>query len=343
MRAAVMRNSQLVVDTLPDPEPGPGEVLVKTLACGICGSDLHALTSAHKMVEAAREGGAPFTLDPARDVVMGHEFCAEIVDYGPDTSGNAKAGERVVSMPLLFRGTTIHGVGYSNDAPGGYGELMLLSAALALPVPNGLATEHAALTEPMAVGWHAVEKARLEPHDAALVVGCGPVGLAVIAALKLRGVEPIVAADYSPRRRALAERMGAHMVVDPKARPLMEAWREAADLRPAVLFECVGVPGMLLDLMRKAPQGARIVVAGVCMDDDTIRPMLGINKELNVQFVLGYTPGEFMDTLAAIADGRIDVAPLVTGRVGVAGVAQAFRDLASPDEHAKILVEPWRS
>ena len=338
-----MRNSRLVVDTLPDPEPGPGEVLVKTLACGICGSDLHALTNTDKMVEAAREGGAPFSLDPSRDVVMGHEFCAEVIDYGPDTAPNAPAGERVVSMPLLFRGTAIHGVGYSNEVPGGYGELMVLSAALALPVPNGLATEHAALTEPMAVGWHAVEKARLEPYDAALVVGCGPVGLAVIAALKLRGVEPIIAADFSHRRRALAERMGAHVVVDPKTRSVMDAWREAADLRPAVFFECVGVPGMLLDLMRKAPLGARIVVAGVCMDDDTIRPMLAINKELNLQFVLGYTPGEFMDTLAAIADGRIDVAPLVTGRVGVEGVAQAFRDLASPDEHAKILVEPWRS
>jgi threonine dehydrogenase-like Zn-dependent dehydrogenase len=343
MRAAVMRNSQLVVDTLPDPEPGSGEVLVKTLACGICGSDLHALTHADKVVEAAREGDAPFTLDPSRDVVMGHEFCAEVIDYGPDTTGNANAGDRVVSMPLLFRGTTIHGVGYSNEVPGGYGELMVLSAALALPVPNGLPTEHAALTEPMAVGWHAVEKARLEPYDAALVVGCGPVGLAVIAALRLRAVEPIVAADFSPRRRTLAERMGAHVVVDPKVRPLMDAWREAADLRPAVLFECVGVPGMLLDLMRKAPRGARIVVAGVCMDDDTIQPMLAINKELSLQFVLGYTPGEFMDTLGAIADGRIDVAPLVTGRVGVEGVAQAFRDLASPDEHAKILVEPWRS
>jgi threonine dehydrogenase-like Zn-dependent dehydrogenase len=343
MRAAVVRNAQLVVDTVPDPEPGPGEVLVKTLACGICGSDLHALTHADKMVEAAKESGAPFVLDPSRDLVMGHEFCAEVVDYGPDTSGNARSGERVVSMPLLFRGTAIHGVGYSNEVPGGYGELMVLSASLALPVPNGLSTEHAALTEPMAVGWHAVEKARLEPYDAALVVGCGPFGLAVIAALKLRGVEPIVAADFSVRRRTLAQHMGAHVTVDPRERPLMEAWREAADLRPAVLFECVGVPGVLPDLIRKAPIGARIVVAGVCMEDDTIRPMIAINKELNVQFVLGYTPGEFMDTLAALSEGRIDVAPLVTGRVGVEGVAQAFRDLAYPDEHAKILVEPWRS
>ena len=343
MRAAVMRGSQLVVDTLPDPEPATGEMLVRTLACGICGSDLHALTHGHKVMEAARESDAPFSMDLGRDVVMGHEFCAEVIDYGPDSTGAARPGDRVVSMPLLFRGASIQGIGYSNDVPGGYGELMVLSAALALPVPNGLPTEQAALTEPMAVGMHAVEKARLEPHDAALVVGCGPVGLAVIAALKLKGVEPIVAGDFSPMRRTLAERMGAHAVVDPRTRPIIDAYREVADLRPAVVFECVGVPGMLLDIMRQAPRGARIVVAGVCMDDDTIRPILAINKELSLQFVLGHTPFEFQDTLAAIADGRIDVAPLVTGAVGVEGVAQAFRDLATPEQHAKILVEPWRS
>jgi threonine dehydrogenase-like Zn-dependent dehydrogenase len=344
MRAAVMRNKQIVVDTVPDPEPGPGEVLVKTLACGICGSDLHALQHAEKMVEAARESGAPFALDPSRDVVMGHEFCAEIVDYGPDTSGMAKPGERVVSMPVLFRPTGIQGVGYSNDVPGGYGELMVLSASMALPVPNGLPTHHAAMTEPMAVGLHAVAKARLDPSaDAALVVGCGPVGLAVIAALKLQNVEPIVAADYSPLRRALATKMGAHVVVDPAVTPSMHAYREAADLRPAVIFECVGVPGVLRELMRGAPQGARIVVAGVCMEDDVIKPIMGINKELSLQFVLGYTPGEFIDTLGHLAEGRIDVAPLVTGTVGVDGVADAFRTLASPDAHAKIIVEPWRA
>lgn len=332
-----------MVDTLPDPTPREGEALVKTLACGICGSDLHALKHADKMVEAARETGAPFSLDVTRDVVMGHEFCAELVDYGPNASGPARPGERVVSMPLLFRDGRIEGVGYSNEVPGGYGELMTLSAALVLPVPNGLATEHAALTEPMAVGVHAVAKARLEPADAPLVIGCGPVGLAVIAALKLKGAEPIVAADFSPLRRALAARMGAHVVVDPAERPTVEAWREVAGMRPAVIFECVGVPGLLRQAMRDAPVGGRVVVAGVCMEDDVIKPMVGINKELSVQFVLGYTPDEFAQTLQEIAEGRIDVAPLVTGKVGVEGVADAFDALAKPDAHAKILVEPWRA
>jgi threonine dehydrogenase-like Zn-dependent dehydrogenase len=246
-------------------------------------------------------------------------------------------------MPLLFRASGIHGVGYSNEVPGGYGELMVLNASLLLEVPNGLATPHAAMTEPMAVGLHAVEKARLEPGEAAMVFGCGPVGLAVIAALKLKGVEPIVAGDFSPMRRALAQKMGAHVVVDPKERRLIDAYRETADLRPAVVFECVGVPGVLQDVMRQAPRNAKIVVAGVCMEDDTIRPMLGINKELSVQFVLGYNPMEFADTLTALAEGRIDVSPLVTSTVGVDGVPQAFQDLANPDKHAKILVEPWRA
>src|SRR6058998_251893 len=110
MRAAVMRNAQLVVDTVPEPVPGAGEVLVKTLACGICGSDLHALKHAPKLVDAAREAGVPFTMDPARDVVMGHEFCAEIVDFGPETQRVLRPGERIVSMPLAMGAAGVEGV-----------------------------------------------------------------------------------------------------------------------------------------------------------------------------------------------------------------------------------------
>jgi threonine dehydrogenase-like Zn-dependent dehydrogenase len=342
VRAAVVRHRTLVVDTVADPEPGPGELLVRTLACGICGSDLHALKHLDKLVEAARESEVPFVLDPARDVVMGHEFCAEVLDHGPDTQRALAPGTRVVSIPLAVGARGVQGVGYSNDYPGGYGERMVLSELFALPVPDGLATEHAALTEPMAVGMHAVAKARLEAGDVPLVVGCGPVGLAVIAALRLRDVRPVVAADFSPARRALAERMGADVVADPAREPAIAAWQRMSHGRPAVVFECVGVPGILDQLMRDVPRESRIVVAGVCMEDDRIRPMLGVNKELAVQFVLGYTPEEFAGTLAAIADGRLPVGPLVTGRVGVEGVPEAFETLARPDAHAKILVEPWR-
>jgi threonine dehydrogenase-like Zn-dependent dehydrogenase len=355
-----MRNRALVVADVPVPKPEAGEVLVRTLACGICGSDLHALKHAEAFVETSRRAGNPFVMDLGRDVVMGHEFCAEVVEHGPGTTRALKAGTRVCSRPTLLRPTGPQSIGYSNDNPGGYGEYMRLSEALLLPVPDGLATEHAALTEPMAVGVHAVARARLEPDDAPLVIGCGPVGLAVIAALRLRDVRPIVAADFSRRRRELAVAVGADVVVDPAETTPWQSWREAAvyrepsraptlppwipgpALRPAVVFECVGVPGVLDQLMAPAPRGTRIVVVGVCMEADTIHPMLGISKELNLQFVLGYTPEEFAATLGHIATGAIPTAPLITGHVGLEGVAQAFADLASPERHAKVLVHPER-
>jgi threonine dehydrogenase-like Zn-dependent dehydrogenase len=361
MRATVMRNKKLVVDNLAVPDPGPGEVLVKTLACGICGSDLHTLKHAERLVETSRRSGGVFVMDLSRDIVMGHEFCAEIADHGPNTKKALKVGTRVCSVPVLIRSSGPQTVGYSNDNPGGYGEYMRLTEGLLLEVPSGLSTEQAALTEPMAVGLHAVEKARLDKDDVPLVIGCGPVGLAVIASLRMKGVRPIVAADFSPRRRELAEKMGVDIIVDPTEKSPYQSWREVAawndpqrtadlppwivepPLRPAAIFECVGVPGVIDQIMTSAPQNARIVVVGVCMEKDAFEPMFGINKELNVQFVLGYTRDEFTATLYHIAEGRIPTEPLITGKVGVEGVAQAFEDLGSPERHAKILVEPWRS
>jgi threonine dehydrogenase-like Zn-dependent dehydrogenase len=360
MRAVAMLDHKLHLREMPQPAPGPGEVLVKTLACGICGSDLHALKHTEKLVELSRRAGGAFAMDLKRDVVMGHEFCAEIVDYGPGTPKRFKVGTRVCSLPILVRPTGVATVGYSNDDPGGYAEYMRLMEPLLLPVPDSLSTEFAALTEPMAVGLHAVKKQPLTRDDVPLVIGCGPVGLAVIAALKLEGVRPIVAADFSPRRRELALKMGADAVVDPAKSSPYDSWRKLAawsdpskapplppwmpgpPLRPAVIFECVGVPGVIDAILTNAPAQTRVVVVGVCMERDHFEPMMGINKELNVQFVLGYTPEEFAATLGHIAKGEINVEPLITGRVGLEGVAGAFESLASPEVHAKILVEPGR-
>lgn len=357
MRAVVMRQGELVVDDVPDPVPGPGEVLVKTLACGICGSDLHALQHGGKFVDSL-PARSSMRMDLSRDVVMGHEFCAEILEHGPDTEKRVAVGSRVCAMPILLRQGGVLSVGYSNEVPGGYGERMVLAEPLLLPVANGLSTERAALTEPMAVGFHAVEKAHIQEEDVPLVIGCGPVGLAVINALRLKNVHPIVAADFSSRRRELALVVGADEVIDPGDTSPYSRWSELAavtrkgermpenpltgqpTLRPGVYFECVGVPGVLDQMMVGAASGCRFVVAGVCMEPDQIRPMLAITKELNLQFVLGYSPEEFAGTLGLIAEGEIVTEPLITGHVGLDGVPQAFRDLASPDEHAKILVEP---
>jgi threonine dehydrogenase-like Zn-dependent dehydrogenase len=359
MRAVVMRGGSLVVDTVPDPVPGPGEVLVRTVACGICGSDLHAVRHGPEAVAGLKAMGARKVMDLSCDVVIGHEFSAEVVDFGPGTERGIAPGTPVCSVPMLPRADGVEAIGFSNEVPGGYGELMLLAREMLLPIPNGLPPALAALTEPMAVGVHAVGLANLGPHDVPLVIGCGPVGLAVIAALRLRGAAPIVAADFSPARRALAERMGAHVVVDPAATSPYTSWREAArartpdeaapesmlapadgPLRPAAIFECVGVPGVIDQIVHGAPPYARVVVVGVCMERDSFRPMLALGKELSLRFAFYYTGPEYAETLGAIADGRIDVAPLVTGRVGLDGVRGAFDELAHPDRHAKILIEP---
>ena len=360
MRAAIFRNGEIIVDTLPEPKPAEGQVLVRTLACGICGSDLHARQHADRMVDMARHFPGLKPMDLARDVVFGHEFCCEVLDYGPATQHKLKPGTRVCSIPALLTPEGPKGIGYSNTNVGGYAERMLLSEALLLEVPNGLAPEHAALTEPLAVGVHAVAKANIRGDEVPLVIGCGPVGLAVIAALKLRRLLPIVAADYSPARRALAEKLGADIVVDPAATQPYATWAEHAAmspeqkaarsplqawlpaLKPALIFECVGIPGLLQQVFEGAPRDARIVVVGVCMETDRSEPMLGIMKELNVQYVLGYTPDEYASSLRLIAEGQVDAAALVTATVGIAGVARAFADLANPERHTKIIVEPWR-
>ncbi|MCB4820990.1 zinc-binding dehydrogenase [Roseicella aerolata] len=360
MRAAIFHQGEFTVAPIPDPVLAEGQVLVRTRACGICGSDLHAAKYTDAFVDVAKRSGGRFQMVKERPVVFGHEFVGEVMENGPGTEGRFRPGTLVTSMPLTIAGNQVLGVGYNPDVPGGFAEYMPLAERMLLPLPEGMNPDHAALVEPIAVGVHAVEFARTTPEDAALVIGCGPIGLAVIAALKLKGIAPVIAADFSPARRALAQRMGADIVLDPAAGSPYAALEQAitpagydgsryAQLlglspkrRPAVLFECVGMPGVMQEMFVGAPPGARIVIVGVCMEPDRFEPFFGIVKQLNVQFVLGYTAEEFAATLGHIGAGRIDVAPLITGRVGLEGVGQAFTDLANPEQHAKVLVEPWR-
>lgn len=342
-----MTNWELRVDDIDEPTPAEGQVLTKVLSCGICGSDLHLLhhgEESRRASEELRGDGPPDPLaenmfDPAGNLVMGHEFCCEVVELGPGVN-NLAVGDVVVSMPVTFDARGVHAIGFSNTYPGGYAELMVLNEMLAMKVPTGLPPRMAALTEPLAVGVHAVAKSKIAPGDAAVVIGLGPVGLACIAAMKLLGIGPIVGADFSPARRQLAEHLGCDEVVDPAVEPAIAAWRRIDGNKPLVVFEAVGVPGMIEQAMRIAPKDTRILVVGACMQEDAIHPMLGIGKELNIQFVLGYQPDEFAASLDAIADEKVDLAPLLTGFVSIEGVPQAFVDLGNPEAHAKILVEP---
>lgn len=334
MRAAVTRIGGIEVADVGEPVPGPGQVLVRTLACGICGSDLHAAADLRRFARlaAAASSGLGGGLDPEHGVVFGHEFCAEILEFGPGTQRELAAGARVCSVPIVIGPDGPEGIGYSNRYPGGLAERMVLQEALLLPVPDGLTSEQAALTEPLAVGEHAVNLARLRGDETCVVVGCGPIGLAVIAALKERGHGPVIAADFSPVRRGLAERLGADEVVDPAG--------GSAHGRGEVVFEAVGVPGVLGAIVREAQPRARVVVVGVCMEPDRIEPFHAITKELELRFAFGYTREEFAATLERLGRGGLPAEALVTEVVGLEGVAGAFAALADPGRHGKVLVRP---
>ena len=191
-----MERGDIRVEDVPDPTPAAGEVVVKSVACGICGSDLHAARHTEEFVATSIEAGGAFKLTTFDPVVLGHEFCAEVME----SHGELRAGDLVCSVPVLARPTRVP-VGYSTEAPGGFGEYMLLSERLLMPVPAGTSQERAALAEPMAVGYHAVNMARLTGGEAIVVIGAGPVGLAVTANLKARGAGPVAVSELSRHPR----------------------------------------------------------------------------------------------------------------------------------------------
>ena len=333
---------------------------------------------ADQMADILVEVGYDACMRRDTPTVMGHEFSGVVAEVGGRATKGLKVGTPAVSFPMVRAHGGVQMTGLSPLAPGGYAEQVLVESAMTFAVPNGLPLDVAALTEPMAVALHAVRRSEIGKRDTAIVVGCGPVGLAVICQLKAMGVGKVVASDFSPARRALAGRCGADVVVDPnvespydravnkgmvtdfsglaelglgsmeKLRKLpgwehiyraAEALGAAGPKRP-VIFECVGVPGIIDAIIGAAPLQSRVIVAGVCMTPDQFRPAMAIGKEVDVRFVFGYTPLEFRDTLYMLADGKLDASPLITGTVGLNGVAAAFAALGDPETHAKILVDP---
>ncbi len=342
MKAMVLRGKALKVEEVEMPVAGPGEVLAKVLACGICGSDLHAAKYMDDMLAASRLSGrtAWDTLDGIEPIVMGHEFCAEIVEAGPGAEAWA-VGTRVTSVPVRIAPDAPNGalsIGYSPHTPGAYGEYVVMSVPMLLRVPEGVSNKIAATTEPCAVGLHAVRQAKMQPGEHALVMGAGPIGLMTLIWLKQSGVEHVTVSDYAPSRRELAQKLGADLVLNPGEQNVIDVITEATGSLPPVVFECVGVEGTLQQAMQTVKRMGRVIVVGVCMRADSIVPMIGINKQLTMQFVLGYSAAEYAETLAALGDGTVDTSLMVTRTVTLDELPAAFEALAEPTD-CKIVLE----
>ena len=156
MRAAVLRQGRVETREVPDPVPGPGQVLVRTLATAICASDLHYMD--HPEAGADDDSGWS-TYDQDVDIVMGHEYCAEVVDYGPGSERPLAAGTRVSSRPVMFAGGGMKIIGQNPETPGGFGEFFLLDETLLKPVRSDLPSETVCVSDAVAVGWSAAKRA----------------------------------------------------------------------------------------------------------------------------------------------------------------------------------------
>lgn len=342
MRSSAIRNGQLIITEKPQPSPGPGQVLVKNLACGICGSDLHI----QKLLAGFALPSTDFNAnDDSNDLVLGHEFCSEIIEYGPNTKQTFAIGQRVCAVPKLNAAEGVNNIGVDSVAPGAYSEFMLLDEHRLLPVPDELPSDAAALTEPFAVAIHAINSVPVSNQDSILVLGSGPIGLAIIAVLKSKGINNIIATDLANGRREFAEQLGAAETIDPTNQNPFDALntlRAKTGSETSIIFECVGTKAMIGNICTQAPERSRIVIAGVCTDDVTFNPFAAMSKELSFHFVFYYEDKEFEEALAMIAAGSVPCELFVSQKIGLDEVADTFEKLRHPDSVAKVVIEPWR-
>jgi len=339
MHAAVFRalGRPLEIAEVPDPKPGPSDLVLRVKACGICGSDLHA---------ASLPPGLP------AGSVMGHEFAGEVVELGRDAAVQFRVGERVCALPFFgcgrcracLAGDGIHcpqivttGLGAS---PGAYAEFVRVGAGETLRLPESVSFREGALVEPLSVGLHAVHEARLEPGANVLVIGAGPIGLAVALWARFFGARTVMVSEKAPGRRALAERFGASHVIDGSREHVASAFATAAGTSPEVIFECVGVPGMLQQCILLAPSRGRIIGVGVCMQPDTILPLFAVVKEITLRFVVGYRKQDFQLTLDMLAAERIAGKAMISDVVDLAKLPAAFEALKQPSTQCKVMLEP---
>ncbi|MGH6903659.1 MAG: zinc-dependent alcohol dehydrogenase, partial [Geminicoccaceae bacterium] len=273
MKAAVFKapGAPLVIEDVPEPRPGPTDLILKVRACGICGTDLHWSES--------RDGSAGWRA-LAPETVMGHEFAGEVVEVGSGLRGRWRVGERVTAQPFIGCGhcpDCLAGRAFrcpsgamraSAELPGAYAEYTRVGAATTLRLPESVSFAEGALVEPLAVGLNAVSKARLEAGDTALIVGAGPVGIAVALWCHFFGARHIVVSDLVGARSERAIAFGATAAIDASREDVSARVRQLSGGPPQVVFDCAGVPGSIQLAIDYAPHDARVVIVGLCMVAD---------------------------------------------------------------------------
>ena len=338
MRAAVFKQpgQPLAIETIADPIPQAGEVIIKVNASGICGSDLHATTEEGMIVPDG--------------TVLGHEFVGEIVEKGPAAAEGWAIGDRLCTLPFIGCGgcpACINGVPWQCpskqiigfEIPGGFAEYARVHLSDAVRLPASIDWRQGALVEPLAVGLHAVRRARHVAGKNVLVVGAGPIGLAVGMWARFLGARHIITSEFDSGRRQMAIALGATGEIDPKD-DVDERFTELAGGPPEVVFECVGIPGMIAHCVDRAAFGGEIVVVGFCTKPDSLVPSAALVKELDLTFSIGETKADFQFVVDMLAAGRIQPDPMITRVVSFDELPAAFEALKTTSDQCKVILDP---
>jgi len=333
MKAAVYPGAgrPLVLEDLPDPEPGPEDVVVKVHRCGICGTDLH-------MTEGHQWQFAPGT-------VPGHEYAGEVVAVGAKVTG-IRTGDLITALPSTGCGQceACHrgNLALCHNAPGvmgGFAELMRIPAGVAVKLPATLSVADGALIEPLAVGLYATRMARIQPGDRVLVLGAGSVALCAIYWARRLGAGRIVAMSRSVRRRHMALDMGAQAYVQYGENEIGEVL-EALGGQPDIVFECVGKPGFVMKGIQHVRDFGQVVSLGFCTASDQFVPAVAAFKGVSLQFPVGYSLKDFRYVADVMDAGHVDPKILISSVVTLDELPAAFEALRVPNDETKVQIAP---
>ena len=334
MKAAVVRQTDIRVEDVPQPQAGPGEVVIQVRYCGIRGSDVHRFAA----------GGFP---DGA---ILGHEPYGVVAEVGEGVTG-WRGGERVVVIAYdpcrqcrwcqqgeyqLCLNKYWIGLGAN---PGAFAGYVKARATMLLRVPDPVGDRAAALTEPLAVALHAVRTAHINLGDTAVVIGAGPIGLLVTQCLRVAGARAVGVIEGAPGRAELAARLGADRVFAPGSDDLVAEVVRSLGAEPDVVFECAGAVQTLQDAAELVRPHGKIMLVGVSMEPVPIIPIVWGRKEAALKACIAYRD-EFPLALELLARDQVDVESLISDVVSLKDIGQAVKALQKPHDQIKVLVEP---
>lgn len=340
MRAAVFHSpgQPLSIETVSDPTPAASEVVIRVCRCGVCGTDLHRT---EKNFRTYREG-----------TIAGHEFSGEVVALGAGVTG-VKVGDLVTALPYIGCNAcrfcldgfpafclSMRNIG-TEFQTGAYAEYVVAGAPFTLKLPEGLSVDDGALIEPLAVGLRAATRAQIRPGTSVLILGAGPIGLAVAFWAKRAGAGRVAVQASSGRRAALAAQVGADLFIQPvEGMTAPEAAHAALGGPPEVVFECVGVPGMIDQAVRTVARRGRVMILGACFEPDHWTSVMGMSKEIDIRYSFVYDLREFQTCIDALERGAVEARSMITQTVSLTDLPEAFEALRGKANQCKVLVAP---